>query len=255
MELIEDALKNDGVKALYDKVHAQTPIAVVEQNAGTWGSTTVNGQTTIEATPTKRPAAALAHELLHANLKNRGYKQYTIMCSMDTQQSLLKPICEALDNELQHQRMIDDFLALGFAKEDFYHDDDAGAFRQVRNAVKGMSKDRHPCEFLYQYFTVLAPGGVGSDGERQQLKNFFKARCTPETWQMLQAIEADFQTWRTATTLDAGPTIAGILKHLGCFNLSWIGTSQDFPTNGYFVDNEFSVERLRAWHKVNGSLK
>jgi hypothetical protein len=251
-ELIEEALKNEGVKALYDKVQAQTPISIVEDNTGTWGSITTDGQTTITATPTVRPAAALAHELLHANLKNAGYRQYTIICSMDTERAYLKPICEALDNELQHQRMIDDFVALGLANEHFYHDDDVSAFPYVRNTLKGMDRNNHPCEFLYQYFTVLAPGGVGSDKERAQLKQFFRMRCAPGTWDMLQAIETEFATWRTGTTLDAGPTIANILRHVGCFNLSWVGTSKDFPTAGHFVDAEFSFDQLVAWHEANG---
>jgi hypothetical protein len=254
MQLIEDALKNTGVKALYDKVQAQTPISVVEEKSGNWGSVTKDGATTITVTPTARPAAALAHELLHANLKNAGYRQYVIICSMDTGQSLLKPICEALDNELQHQRMIDDFLKLGFAKEEFYHDDDASAFPLVRKTIKGMDRSNHPCEFLYQYFTVLAPGGIGTDKERAQLKQFFRTRCAPNTWNMLQAIETEFDAWRTATTLDVGPTIARILKQVDRFNFSWVGTSTAFPTNGYYVHNEFSLDQLKAWHKVNGGV-
>jgi hypothetical protein len=251
MTLIEDALENAGVKALYDKVDAQTPISVAEEQSGNWGSVTKGGATTITVTPTARPAAALAHELLHADLKNAGYGQYTVICSMDTTQRLLKPLCGPLDNELQHQRMIDDFVKLGFAKEEFYHDDDTSAFPLVRKTIRGMDASNHPCEFLLQYFTVLAPGGVGNDRERAQLKQFFKTKCSPGTWTMLQAIEAEFEAWRTAATLDAGPTIARILGRVGCFNWSWVGTAQDFPTAGYFVGNQFSPQQLIAWHKVN----
>jgi hypothetical protein len=254
MELIDEALKNPKVKWLYGEVDEQTPITTKTQDDGKWTSATIDGKTTITASPTVRPAAALAHELLHAKLKISGYRQYLTLCSMDTEQAWLKQLCEGFDNELQHARMIDNFVRLGFEPDEFYHDDDISAFSTVRNTIRKMRPDAHPCKFLLQYLTVLAPGGAGSDVERTKLKNFFKAKCSQETWRMLQAIEVEFESWRTSVNLDVGPTLALILKHLDRFNQTWAGiTSENFPRDGCFVDAEFTLEELVAWHKANAS--
>src|SRR5208283_738459 len=96
--LIDEALANPKVKALFAEVDGVTPIDIVQSDQGNWGSITKDGRTKISTAPTERPSATLAHELLHAKLKNSGYRQYLVGYSMNENQQLLTDIIAALDN-------------------------------------------------------------------------------------------------------------------------------------------------------------
>jgi hypothetical protein len=151
MDVVTEALKAPTVAALYEDINNQSPISFEAGAPGEhWGTETADGKTKIYVTSTKDPAAALAHELLHAKLKLGGYRQYLIMLSMDKKQLFLKPLGEILDNELQHHRMFEEFLGAGFRAEQFYNDDDATAFPAVRRELKDMKQKKNalPEEFF-----------------------------------------------------------------------------------------------------------
>ncbi len=103
--IVAQALAVQAVRALFDEVQAVTPINLAYAPAGCWSSETSGGQTEIVMAPTSRPASSLVHELLHARLKIRGYRQYSTLGTMDDEPQLLKYANEALDNELQHHNV------------------------------------------------------------------------------------------------------------------------------------------------------
>src|SRR5262249_50868279 len=158
------------VKSLYEEVSASTPITIEAAREGNWDSATKDGTTTITVTPTERPSSALMHELLHAKLKISGYRQYLTVVSMDDKRNALLAIATILDNELQHHRMYGAYAAAGLDPGHFYHDDDVESFDQVRTELKNMRKQAAPEEFFRLFVTVIAPGGVGTEDERRQLK-------------------------------------------------------------------------------------
>ena len=181
MDYVAEALKSSAADALYKSLSVRGTITFDHNDAGTeWSSATINGATTIIAAPTNHPAAALYHELLHAKLKLDGYRQYLTIVSMSAKRRLLQHVCEPLDNELQHHRMIGEFLAAGFPADQFYNDEDVTAIKESRRALQGLKRDALPEEFLLPFLTVLAPGGVGSVEDRQRLKNLFRAN-SPRT--------------------------------------------------------------------------
>lgn len=247
MDYVAEALKSSAADALYKSLSVRGTITFDHNDAGTeWSSATINGATTIIAAPTNHPAAALYHELLHAKLKLDGYRQYLTIVSMSAKRRLLQHVCEPLDNELQHHRMIGEFLAAGFPADQFYNDEDVTAIKELRRALQGLKRDALPEEFLLPFLTVLAPGGVGSVEDRQRLKNLFRANSPRLVWQALSSIEECFAAWSNMATLDAGETIVQILRELG-YDQTWIGVSQDFPDAGKFVVKPFTIEEAQAW--------
>ena len=97
---------------LYDNVARRNAITWEASKDGYWHSKTSGGQTTIFYAPTARPEASLAHELLHAKLKLDGYRQYCTSFCVGPKEPFISRVLEILDNELQHHRFYNDFLAL-----------------------------------------------------------------------------------------------------------------------------------------------
>jgi hypothetical protein len=256
-ELVAEALRHPAVSALYSVIEAKTPISIEAGAAErTWGSKTSDGKTAITVTPTKHPAAALFHELLHAKLKLGGYRQYSVWVCMDEPKlDYVISIGEALDNELQHHRMIKEFLDAGFEPEEFYHDDDVDALKHARRGVQGLKKSAAPEEFLLPYMTIIAPAGLGTAQQKNGVRNMFKANSSPAVWEILTGVERAFADWSAQGGLDAGDTIVNILRLIGGYDRTWVGVSQEgFPTSGQFIGQPFTAQDAIARHnKRNNS--
>ncbi len=215
-----------------------------------WGSSTADGRTVIEFVPTKAPVEALAHELLHADLKLKGYQQFTSLVALAPKErrQLYLTVLSMLDNELQHHRMFRGFTALGLSKKRFYNDTDKNTYREVRREVEELQKGDHPAEFLLQFASVIAPGGAGDEAQRQPLKNFVKTRCTPETWRVLVEVEGLIEKWRLGTSLDVTATVRDILRLVAGEDRLWFGpTGCTDLALGQFTDVEFTIEEATTY--------
>lgn len=252
MTLLGVALRDQAVKGLYDEVSLKTLIAVTESDHGDgWTSITQNGQTSIGASPTKAPAAALAHELLHAKLKLAGYHQFSHFVSKPEHGQMLKMHLEALDNELQHHRIFDQYLALGLPAKHFYRDNDIHTFRKIRRELDRSKKTDSFDLFLPLFLSVIAPGGAGTEIERAQLRRYFETRCSALVWNKLLQVEAAFADWRDSSSLEASETIRRVLSHSDFIDRAWFGTSSDpdeFPGSGTFIGKPFFAEEAAVWH-------
>ncbi|WP_137105587.1 hypothetical protein [Azospirillum argentinense] len=249
MGLLDDARKNPSVDALYIHIDAQTPIKFVESaDEVSWSSTTMGGGTTITGAPTKHPDASLAHELLHAKLKINGYRQYGATTAMHHKYRAANIIAQMLDNELQHHRMYSEFLNIGFKAEQFYNDDDIKSYRKVRRELKAMGQTTAREEFLRAFVTVIAPGGAGTEDERIKLRNFLRARCGKNTWDILIGIENEIAGWVAQPSPDSGSVLVNIFRLLGGYDSTWIGwTADSFPANGIFVGQPFTLQQATTW--------
>lgn len=132
-DLVEKALENPKVRALFETLTAQTSVTFREVKQGEWICETVDGRTDIDVGPTKYPVEALAHELLHTELKLAGYRQYTLLGALVPQErrQLYSQVLSMLDNELQHHRMFHRFGQLGLAGKRFYNDADKSTFGEA----------------------------------------------------------------------------------------------------------------------------
>jgi hypothetical protein len=248
MSIIDDARKHSAVDALYQRVDAATPITIEFVSGNSWSSATVDQATTIEVGSSKYPAAALFHELLHAQLKIDGYRQHLTILPTRPRIAALKPLIGALDNELQHHRMFAAFSAAGFTDGEFYDDSDPTAFARTRRELRKMSS-KDPLEpFLLKLLTVIAPGGHGSDDERRKLRNFLFQTAGPTKAARLIAIENHFKAWAIAAPLDPGPTLHDILLELGDMDGGWLGASEEFPSDGVFTGQPFDMSVAETFY-------
>lgn len=212
-----------------------------------WSSQTAGGTIEIEVGEAKHPDAALYHELLHADFKLAGYRQYTQIVPTNDRILQLKPLVEALDNELQHHRMFAQFQAAGFPDEVFYDDDDKSAFRKTREKLRKMSPSSSLDDFLLKLLTVIAPGGRGSAEDRRKLRNFLMIKAGPLKAAKLEAIEAHIMAWAKASTFDAGPTLQAIFREFGDCEGGWLGASRAFPDDGVFTGSAFDVSAAETY--------
>ena len=229
-------------KVLYDEVDAATPLSAKWSKDEHWTSATANGVTIIEVALCESPEAALAHELLHARLKIRGYKQYlTCIDRCPKYGNLTGQLLRMLDNELQHARFFDEFISLGFRPDQMYADSDANWASDLRTRIERLSADTPIEAFLSVYITLIAPGGFGTVEERKALEDRIMQLCPLGFWKRLKAIRRAIADFRDAQSLDAKAPIQRILGELQGYEPVWIGHEQKFPDSGFFVGQPFSI--------------
>lgn len=249
---IDKARNNASVDALYLELEAIMPITARPAGGDTvtWTVEVTDGAIDIEYGSAKYPDAALAHELLHARVQLDGYRRYLTNIAPPSKNIIVREILGALDNELQHHRMLPRFLDMGFRASQFYNDGDRHTFAKTKRQLEKMDSN-DPIElFLLPFLSILSPGGVMSDQERNQLRNRCESRCARATWKRLVEIEGILHAWGESDSHDAGRTIADIFGVLGTYDGEvWIGTDQDFPGSGQFVGDPFTVEAALAWHQ------
>jgi hypothetical protein len=245
-ELLRIALNNQSVATLYETINAASSISIEPSIESYWASSTDPIRTIISIAPTSYPAESMFHELLHAQMKLKGYKQYlTFVRTADN--ALVKVLSEALDNELQHHRMFPVFVNAGFDPKRFYNENDYKAYTIVRKELKKMKPEKtSPGEYFLKYLTIVAPGGAGGERQRQQLKNFFKARVPNEKMKKIDQAFEELNSWRISSATDPGPTILKIMTILGDMEGWWIGISQDFPKAGYFIGKPFTSMEAKS---------
>lgn len=245
---IKIALANQSVNQLFEVLSQRTLVRFPKSSDSGWACSTSNGITEIWYSECNTPTEALAHELLHTDLKVGGYRQYSfhIAKAPYTHRVVINSLLTMLDNELQHQRMDRRFVELGFSLAHFYEDADVNAFKKVRREAEKIKGKVSIVEFLRLYITLLAPGGPQSDSERSQAKVFLLNRATPLVRQKIKAIEEVFVDWRSSETLDAGPFLKRILEiiELGCSY--WVGSDENFPDSGFFVGEPFELRAAQA---------
>src|ERR1700733_7782308 len=241
---------NPARKKLYEEVESAGSLGAKRSDGELWGSTTTDGNTVIEVVvPSKYPEAALAHELLHARIKNRGYKQYCVVVGMIEKRHYLKPLLPMLDNELQHNKFFPDFLRLGFAPDHMYGDSDADWPPDLQKSISVLSPAPPLQSFLFVYMTLIAPGGFGTAEDKKRLEDELQKRCAPGCWKRLRAIKAAIADYRDSVSLDAQTVIARILQELGGYEAVWIGYSKNFPASGFFIGEPFTMDAAQAYER------
>ncbi|PQM25898.1 hypothetical protein CVO77_12345 [Sphingopyxis lindanitolerans] len=190
------------------------------------------------------------HELLHADLKLKGFRQHLTMLRVDDN-DMVQHVVQALDNELQHHRMFPAFVAAGLDPSKFYCDSDGQTYKSVRTELKRMKPKVATTGYLFlKYLSAIAPGGAGTDADREQLKRFFRLTVPGEKMAKIDAAAEMLLAWGGGTSLDAGPVIRDILEVLG-FNGWWIGASHNFPKDGHFIGAPFTMQDAERYAEVS----
>lgn len=225
---------------LYEYVKQATNLNVQLRQEELSISTTENGLTVIVLAEHDNIDAALAHELLHAKLKILGYRQYCSAYAKEGRERLNR-ILPMLDNELQHHRFFAEFVSLGFRPEEMYGESEGDWEVAVNELIDGTMGMLSIDQALSPYITLIAPGGFGSEGERRRVIDRLRDRCDVGVYKKLREIRAAISEFRDGSSLDAGLTIARILRILGGFSQAWVGYSARFPGDGIYVRDRFDL--------------
>jgi len=232
-------------RRLYEGLAKATNIILTPASEGAWSTRTANGTRTITYTPTDHPEACLAHELLHIQLQENGYRCYLTAVSFAPKHDWVLFLLSKLDNELQHHKLYPAFLRLGFGPEHMYYDNDRDTYRLIQKDIARFTSDSPVEFFLSAYVPTIAPGGAGTTQDRLAIENQLRAKASTQTWKTLMAIRKVIMEYRDSNTLDAARTIARIMQLLGQYEPTWIGHTKRFPDDGIFIGNPFTMEEAR----------
>lgn len=223
-------------------------LQIAPTRAVEWFSQVRDGKAQIGMAETERPLPSFAHEILHICLSARGYKHVVEIANLDEhKRKVLQAIVEALDNELQHHRMFDEFVAAGFDGGEFYHDGDDVSHADLRKEIEELPQ--HPVSAFFVWLTLTAPGGGWPEGEREELTRLLQQKVSMDTWDKLQVISGIVDRWKHQADLDPTNTVADIIDTLGDFDGSFVGEPGAYPV-GAFVPRSLTQKDFEAAAKA-----
>ncbi|PTV70182.1 hypothetical protein [Agrobacterium pusense] len=232
-----EAKQNAGLKPIIDEVERTYKVTLELTADPTWSSMPNKKRAVIEVSDTNRPLPSFAHEYLHLRLSARGYKHILGSINFDVAKNdRISNLLSALDNELQHHRMFDDFVAAGFDPGDFYAESDDMSHVGLRSEIEKLSFMTQEIDVLLTFLSLIAPGGRWPDGEREAMRDLLKTNIPAGTWSKLVKIEALIATWKQQADLNPLDTIASILETIGGCDDTFIGIDASaYPNHGTVI--------------------
>ena len=236
-------------KALYNKIRANYKVNLKKSDDDCWGSHQSKDTVIISHSKTNYPISAFTHELLHIDTQLDQYKRINggVSLNSETHNSLSR-ICSCLDNELQHHKMFDKFIILGFPSNEFYNDLDHKTAAYLETVINSPSKSI--ISLCVDYMTLIAPGGEIPAEKLAELKQAFADYDSGKYRTKFQEIDTIINDWKADLTNNAEPYIVRFFKNINA-GQTWITysdfdeiSSENFPSTGFFTDKPFSIEEL-----------
>lgn len=246
-KILQHALNDQRVQELHKKIAGNVSLSVVPSDDGYWGAHLDNGHATIWVAPASMPSAALAHELLHLDVQLKGFQRARAHISNIAQPAVFKALMDALDNELQHHRFYDAYLALGFKPQHFYADSDGSTAAALREHLAIPNQTR--VARALAYLSLSAPGGGMHADEKREIREMcddVDDGVHAHAWSMIDDCIA---RWKVDPSLDSRPYLKEILlalapdtdekPHLTWYTFSSAAPDMIFPSGGEFVARPF----------------
>lgn len=241
---ISEITADPRISSLWAAVNAKLTVSFKPSDDTHWGSMADgNGTAVVSTAPTAHPVESLAHELLHLNLRNEGYRNLRlILWPRDKSGRYGSHLISALDNELQHHRMFALFQSLGFDPKFFYHDGDTSTATYLAKATRQKGEDfRQP---LCDYLTLIAPGGTLTDAQIPSFHQEFRRMARGAFGSKFDEVDRIIGDWKTSPDLNAEPYVRRIIHLLEDPAIMWIGYNKQeaFPADGFFIDQSFEIK-------------
>ena len=246
-KLIDERNKN-----LYDTVRAHYKVNLKKSDDHMWGSNIEKDTVIISHSQTKYPISAFTHELLHPDTQLKGYKRIRAGISLEREtHNHLKRLIRCIDNEFQHHKMFDTFIALGFPANEFYNDLDTKTVSYLENDVLKITGQNF-ISLSVDYLTLIAPGGVIPPNKFEELKEAFYNYDSGKYLVKFQKIDKIIADWKSDTSFDAEKYIILFFKNLDA-GKTWISydeninegiSNNNFPSSGFFTESSFTIEEL-----------
>ena len=242
MGLIAKAKEDPRLASVLSELSGAVKLKYRKSQSDSWGSELVGQTAVISYQKCGMPAAALCHELLHVQIQVKGYRRVKIGFSTYERSPLFASFLTCLDNELQHHKFYQLFLAMGFDPESFYCDSDVDTEAYLRDVLK--KRVGKLIEILPDFLTLIAPGGSMTAEARMQLLNSFLSLDDGKVCLALTRIKAIVGQWAASDSLDNVPVYKEIMLVLQPKpNYTWFGFDANDrpPQQGFFVDQVFEV--------------
>ncbi|MDO9419612.1 MAG: hypothetical protein Q7T66_03005 [Herminiimonas sp.] len=231
--------------ALSARVQQQLKIKFKKSDESAW-HTTINGDTAVIAyTACRHPSAALARELLQLNLQLSGYRRVKLGISSVIENDVMPNFISVLDNELVRQKLIPQFLELGFESEQFYCDSEKNTRAYLNHVLTGPPEKFADVVPLFVMLLSVSDA-LAVDAYHEVYDKFLLLNKGTYAKQLL-TIEQLVNDWGKTKSLDQTDTVKKILLTIEpTANFSWFGFTDEsgFPDQGFFVDEVFSVRLL-----------
>ncbi len=247
----KDKLIDSRNKSVYDSVRENYKVNLKRSSDHDWGSNVEKDTFIIWHSPTKYPISAFTHELLHADTQLNGYKRIRAGVSLNPEtHNILPRICSCLDNEMQHHKMFDKFISLGFPAEEFYNDQDSKVIPYLEDVLNTAGQSL--ISLSVDYLTLIAPGGVIPKEKFEELKASFLNYDNCKYRDNFKEIDKIIANWKSDKNYDAEKYIVQIFQKIDA-GQTWISysselskglTTENFPSTGFFTDNIFTIEEL-----------
>lgn len=229
------------IRGLYLQLSRRLPFVFEKSEMGRWGAVVENGKAVIGYTDNNDPEASLAHELLHIRLHERGCQRIRLGISSFDESNWLSRFIDAMNNELQHHKMLGEFIAMGFDGKQFYGESNSSAVKMLEKNLKIAKND--PKSLTLGYLIAIAPGGVITDAQASFFRREYRRISSGMFAHVCDAIDSAFQRWMASESVDLREPVRGIFQALAPGHLSWFGYSDmtGFPHDGFFVEKEFDL--------------
>lgn len=124
---------------LFNEIASTYDITIVKSTDDFWTSRLDGDKVEISFTNSKCPQACFTHELLHIKLRQQGYATpFFNPGQYDT--GNIKDLISFFDDFLQHIKIYDDFISLGYSRNLFLNDNDSSDMKKVWNDVLAIEK-------------------------------------------------------------------------------------------------------------------
>ncbi|MDO9631498.1 MAG: hypothetical protein Q7I92_06330 [Humidesulfovibrio sp.] len=247
MNALEKAKSNPKVTRLLSDVQSLIKVKFYKSKEDGWLVGLDNGVASIGYCECRHPASALAHELLHVKLRVRGFRQLAIGYSNVAQGDELVTVLECINNELQHIKIYDDFVALGLHQKTFYRDSDVSTVEEVRKEISVGTLT--PLRVLVLFFTVHAPGGLVDQGERDELFGLLHCVSGGAYRNALYGIAKLLEQWRKDDSLDLEPYVKRIIHLIVPKSITWFGFDKCDrpPDRGFLCDTDLEQNVIQKF--------
>jgi hypothetical protein len=133
--------------------------------------------------------------------------------------------------------MFAEYVRRGFPSSCFYADDDTETESYLWQEVKSKTGLR---SLLVPFLSLIAPGGQLRMSAKRKLRHAFAKAGGEED---LIEVEKVFTEWSHQTDLNGEEPVRAIFKLLDPGSKTWLGygEAKDFPRNGFFVGEAFTV--------------
>jgi hypothetical protein len=215
------------VRPLLERLQERCKIEYCLSRTGMWYFDLDNE--IIGCADTPNPGAALAHELLHGQMKLRGCRSLYYIVPR-TEPGLALNFRNCLNNELQHHKMYPEFIALGFQGDEFYGSEEPNT-----------PNTGHPTiDIAIRYFSAIAPGGSRPVERRIGDENRILHEQNGQHRDSLLKIREAVEDWKASSDYEIEPTVCRIWKAIEK-RPAWFGyLKSDRPAaQGFFAGETF----------------